>query len=64
MCNPFICTRTSPPDEDEEIPSDSDAEETTEVIKPVALNRLKRKYKMEEYPEVLAKRHENFKAYR
>jgi hypothetical protein len=52
-------------DDDEEIPSDTDEEIDKEEAKPASSMIVrKRKLKLDEYPEVLKKRHTSFTEYR
>ena len=52
-------------DDDEEIPSDSDAEEAAmKEETPQVEESLKRKIKMADYPDFLVKRHKGFQEYR
>lgn len=51
-------------DDDEEIPSDTDEEEEPEHKEEPVHVGMKRKLKMDDYPEFLAKRHQDFQTFR
>ena len=51
-------------DDDEEIPSDTDDEQVPEKKQEPVHFGVKRKIKMENYPEFLAKRHKDFQTFR
>lgn len=58
----FSSDKLPPDDDDEEIPSDSEEEMESET-KP-GMKPGKRKVKMDEYPGLMKKRHDDFHSYR
>lgn len=56
--------KEQPNDDDEEIPSDTDEEEKPVKKKEPVQVGVKRKIKMDNYPEFLAKRHKDFQTFR